>query len=917
MKKLAFTAQIYILATIAVGAGLSAWNLVHEPWIAHGWEILGLGLLASLTLILKVIGATDRSHYNISFLIYAFTFVLLGTPAAMLVILISNLIEWAWHKYTWYIQCFNIGSYLITIQITGWVYQSFNLGLDGFSFYSILAQLSAVTVFTLVNHLLVGIVLWVARGENLAKSGIFDFLPLMIDFTLLSMGTSAALVWQVSPFAVLMTLTPLYLIYSTLRVPALERKTETDPKTGLFNYEHFQKVLDLELVRAQRFSRPLTVVMADMDLLRNINNTYGHLAGDEVLLSIAVLLRGWARPGDTVARFGGEEFAVLMPEIGAQEAYAAVEDLRRRIQDYDFYVSTSVTPLKVSMSFGVAGLDESTLSSKEFVHNADTALYHAKLKGRNRAYIYSPNGYQDFLPNLAVENQAQPNTPEAKPPAVLPTSTNPLPPQPLPELDDDKPAQAAPAAQPRPFWVVNLFIFGLALTALLLFTLLHGETPLTGWIGLAAFAGAVMLTEWLSVDIYVRETAISTSAVPILAGTLLFGPAGALLMSATFAAVAFLKHRSPFSRFIFNWSNQLVAGLTLIGMLTLAGVDYPARSAGMQLLVCLLASIIFYAFTTASVALAMHLDMGVPLRVLWKENFSWLAPYYLIMGVVAFGLTITYQLAGVLGVAVILVPILLLRMTQKQFINRTRDMVNQLREKNRTLETTAQEITRLNNGLLSALAEVIDLHDPYVLGHSSQVTYYAVLVATRLGLPAEQVERIRKASLLHDIGKLGIPDAILRKPAKLTAEEYQVIKSHPILGAEILTASRALEGLMSIVRHHHERFDGSGYPDCLAGSEIPLEARIVALADAVEAMASDRPYRRALDEAAIRSELCENSGTQFDPEIVQIFLNILDEQGVALLVNSGRKPTLKLDRLSTVQRSEVRSTEGRAFSWNP
>jgi putative nucleotidyltransferase with HDIG domain len=409
------------------------------------------------------------------------------------------------------------------------------------------------------------------------------------------------------------------------------------------------------------------------------------------------------------------------------------------------------------------------------------------------------------------------------------------------------------------------------------------------------FAAVVVLTEWLSVEIYAKETSISTSAVPILAGTLLFGAGGAVLMSLTFAAVALLKHRSPLNRFIFNWSNQQLAGLAYLGLLALAGESFIQEALGVQLMVCVLAAVIVYFLTTGNVALAMHLDMGIPLRILWLENFSWLAPYYLIMGVVAFGLALTYQRAGVLGVAVFTVPILLLRATQKQYVDRTRDMVNQLRDKNRTLEATAQEITRLNDGLLDALAVVIDLRDPHVLGHSSQVTSYSVSIAKRLGLPAEQVERIRKASLLHDIGKLGIPESILSKPATLTSEEYDVVKIHPQLGAEILMASRALESLIPIVRHHHERYDGTGYPEGLAGEAIPLEARIVALADAVESMASDRPYRRALDEAAIRLELLANAGTQFDPRVVQAFLEYLDEQGAALLVNSGRKPVLRLE----------------------
>jgi len=150
-------------------------------------------------------------------------------------------------------------------------------------------------------------------------------------------------------------LLPLYPIYSTLKVPALERKTETDSKTGLFNASYFEHALASELKRADRFDRPLTVVMADLDLLRNINNTYGHLAGDEVLRGVANILKGSVREYDVVARFGGEEFAILIPETTPQQAYPRVESIRSSIERADFMVPTSVTPIQATMSFGVSG----------------------------------------------------------------------------------------------------------------------------------------------------------------------------------------------------------------------------------------------------------------------------------------------------------------------------------------------------------------------------------------------------------------------------------------------------------------------------------------------------------------------------------------------------------------------------------
>jgi putative nucleotidyltransferase with HDIG domain len=173
------------------------------------------------------------------------------------------------------------------------------------------------------------------------------------------------------------------------------------------------------------------------------------------------------------------------------------------------------------------------------------------------------------------------------------------------------------------------------------------------------------------------------------------------------------------------------------------------------------------------------------------------------------------------------------------------------------------------------------------------VTRYSVLIAKKLGLPAESIDLIRNAGLLHDIGKIGIPDAILMKPFPLTKKEYQIIQQHTVLGSDILKKAHSLKHLAPIVRHHHERYDGTGYPNRLKGQDIPMEARIIAIADAVEAMASDRPYRKALSYINIEKELVRNSGTQFDPMIIETMLQILQERNEYPLVNSAEKLTVE------------------------
>lgn len=174
-----------------------------------------------------------------------------------------------------------------------------------------------------------------------------------------------------------------------------------------------------------------------------------------------------------------------------------------------------------------------------------------------------------------------------------------------------------------------------------------------------------------------------------------------------------------------------------------------------------------------------------------------------------------------------------------------------------------------------ALASAIDAKSRWTQGHSERVSDFIVAVATKMGMGLEEIESLRLTGLLHDIGKLGIPEEILNKPSKLTEEEYEVVKKHPLLGAEILSTIKQFRSMFSAIASHHERYNGKGYPKGLKGEEIPLVGRILAVADAYEAMTAARPYRKPRSHEEIINELIENKGKQFDPKIVDIFLKIL------------------------------------------
>jgi putative nucleotidyltransferase with HDIG domain len=180
-------------------------------------------------------------------------------------------------------------------------------------------------------------------------------------------------------------------------------------------------------------------------------------------------------------------------------------------------------------------------------------------------------------------------------------------------------------------------------------------------------------------------------------------------------------------------------------------------------------------------------------------------------------------------------------------------------------------------GAIGALAAAIEARDPYTVGHSARVTQYAVAIAESMKLSTEETEEIRLAALLHDVGKIGVSDHILNKPGRLNEEEYSAMKMHPELSMRIMTPLPHRGDIIPIIYHHHEHYDGSGYVDGQSGEEIPLGARIVSVADAYEAMTSDRPYRAALSREDAVQELRVNAGTQFDPEVVRHFLNLLEK----------------------------------------
>ncbi|HEU4565342.1 MAG TPA: HD-GYP domain-containing protein [Gemmatimonadaceae bacterium] len=290
----------------------------------------------------------------------------------------------------------------------------------------------------------------------------------------------------------------------------------------------------------------------------------------------------------------------------------------------------------------------------------------------------------------------------------------------------------------------------------------------------------------------------------------------------------------------------------------------------------------YFVANTLAVSGAIAASSDVSVLKIWKQNTRSTLVYDVLSGAVVFLFGWVYVKVGPLGALGLAAPLLGAR---------------QLYKTNRQLE-------QVNEELLQLMVKAIEARDPYTSGHSRRVAQYSTIIAKAVGLNAHEVERIGVAALLHDVGKIHeIYAPILRKPGKLTSEEWAIMKTHPIKSAELVTTVSGLRDIVGAVRSHHENWDGTGYPDMLAGAAIPLGARVIKFADTIDAMTTDRPYRPAMGPLEVRSELEKFRGIQFDPEICD---RLLASPSFQLLFTGRRSEEVPAVRSTPVGKSRLR-----------
>lgn len=387
---MALQARLYLLFVLGVAFIAALVSLTDFPQSPESWIILMLlGALTTLSYFARIAGAGRES--GLANLVFLFAGVLvLPPPLFVLLVIFPHAIEWLEERRPGSapvaeknVQPFHIAAHILAGLSARYMLLTLHPGSALIEPAAVLVVLSAAVVYIGLQRLLGAGRVLVLHSGTLRDSGIFDPESLFTDFVLALMGYIVVVLLHLAPWLVVLSLMPLALIYRALLVPQLKRAALTDSKTGLWNAAYTVKLLHSELARAARVKRSLAIIMADLDLLRNINNSYGHLAGDAVLTGVGKLIRENIRQYDSAGRFGGEEFLIVLPEATMSEARVIAERLRIAVEASSFPIATNRMPIHVTMSLGVAGFPAHAALPNELIHEADLAVYYAKLMGRN------------------------------------------------------------------------------------------------------------------------------------------------------------------------------------------------------------------------------------------------------------------------------------------------------------------------------------------------------------------------------------------------------------------------------------------------------------------------------------------------------------------------------------------------------
>jgi diguanylate cyclase (GGDEF)-like protein len=689
----------------------------------------------------------------------------------------------------------------------------------------------------------------------------------------------------------------------------LEHQARTDSLTGLLNHSVFHERLLQALRGASQAHTPVAVMMLDIDDFKRVNDVHGHGVGDELLRLLADVLRASVRPEDVICRLGGEEFAVIMAGCDAVDAQSAAERIRRRLSDIDFQAVGGLT-----ISTGIAFGPEHAMNPRELAACAEAAMMTAKVQGKNRIVCYSEEATQ--RPDTPADARDVRSIAHMKMLQSLTGKLN--------RLSDVRWIGDAIADELRAlidYHNCRVFVVDGGELVLIAFRgELTSSTTLPvdilrlrlgeGITGRCAERGEPLLIgDAANCEFGHRIAGTPAIEESLLAVPLRFGArtVGVIVVSklglhqfdeddqrlleilAGHAAVAVenarlydaARREADSATALLEFGHELAAQVGFDDILESVvqlsvGILGARRTAVWLEREGRMVPRAFHGFSAAERSAVEALDIGPstldltrPAYIVCPEEYAAFLPEPPLPGV-SYAVA-PFELDGRRGCITAAI-------SEETFGERELRLLGGLAQQAKLALANASSYEGLERTFLStveALANALEANDEGTSKHARWITDLALRVGGELGLDERSLKRLELGALLHDIGKIGIPQAILAKPGRLTAKERVVMQRHPELGERIIAPIDRLQDVRPIVRHCHERWDGRGYPDGLVGEQIPLESRIIFVCDAYHAMTTDRSYRKGLGHREAVRRLAEGAGSQFDAQVVEVALGVL------------------------------------------
>ncbi|RLE14856.1 hypothetical protein DRJ04_01540 [Candidatus Aerophobetes bacterium] len=403
---------------------------------------------------------------------------------------------------------------------------------------------------------------------------------------------------------------------------------------------------------------------------------------------------------------------------------------------------------------------------------------------------------------------------------------------------------------------VEIYVYFVTIAGLILFFTwtLQADLNWETWKNFIFWGSLVLIAELFSVSL--PYGGYVTLGFPIIYATLLTqGPVVGVWVASCGSLTELKKGKNAdIIKILFNCGQFAISTSGAWLVYTHTGGVIIKNVASANIMSLGLAALAYFVLNSFLVSTVLALQRNTSAFDMWSHNFRWAVPNYLAQTPLGFLMALIYRLISWWAVVFMMFPLFIAYRVYRLYMEMRKEHLN----------------------IIQALAAAVEARDPYTEKHSERMARYAMAIARELGLSIYSAEIIRYAAILHDIGKIGVSDRILSKSNSLTKEEWDQIKKHSIIGAEIIGQINSFVDASKLIYHHHERYNGKGYPDGLRGENIPLGSRIIAVVDAYDAMTSRRPYREALSEEEAIAELKKCAGTQFDKKVVEAFLRVLE-----------------------------------------